>query len=75
MTLILKVVIPIVWNYSQKCLFSFDIDTFWTLLTMEAVVTVIQNLSKWKRGESIMTFLKISVPYTVISYTNLFKVL
>ena len=42
---------------------------------MGAVVTVIQNLSKWKRGESIMTFLKISVPYTVISYTNLFKVL
>ena len=64
-SLVFKVVVHIVWNYSKKCFFSFDINTFWTLLNRETVVTVIKNLSKCKRSGSKMTVFFMSLSHTL----------
>ena len=53
---VFKVTYVIFESYSNKCRYVSSVNTFWTDLNNDSVITRIKNLNKQGKVESIMTF-------------------
>ena len=71
---VFKVIIQIVRNYSNKCGYFSGVNTFWTVLNIETLITRLESLSKRSKDESVMAC-DCSTLYIKIPHSTLLKVL